>query len=386
VISSSRRWQTGPSDRRIHLPRPYPAAGVRPSPLCTLRLRFYPVPMTDARTIEADPAWLPRRIDAGHRRVEFLRIPRAQLSSAQFLADRTPASLADQAALSFDDVLAMRPRTGPLHFIFHTAFCRSTLLARALDIPGVCVGLSEPGIIGSLVQAGEAGARLMRPLLDLLSRPHAPGEMVFVKPTNHANRLIPALLAARPDAKAVLMTNGLPPFLAAIVRRGMLGRRWGRQLFLELQSYAGMDFGMDARESFAMTDLQAAALAWFLNQRWFAMQLAQHPAGHAAPRLRTLDGDHFAAHPAQTLRAMLALAGTDLPQPRAEAAATSPLFTTHAKLGGDFAGQQAQAAARTASPVVEEEIAQIAKWVGLIAQQAGLEVPVTMRDALTGKP
>ena len=340
--------------------------------------------MTDPRTIEADPAWLPHRIDAGYRRVEFLRIPRAQLSSAQFLADRTPASPADRATLSFEDVLAMRPRTGPLHFIFHTAFCRSTLLARALDIPGISVGLSEPGIIGSLVQAGDAGARLMRPLLDLLSRPHAEGEIVFVKPTNHANCLIPALLAARPDAKAVLMTNGLAPFLAAIVRRGMLGRRWGRQLLLELQSYAGMDFGMDARESFAMTDLQAAALAWFLNQRWFALQLAQQPANPAAPRLHTLDGDHFAAHPARTLRAVLALAGTDLPEALAEAAATSPLFATHAKLGGDFAGQQAQAAARTASPVVDEEIAQVAQWIDLIAQQGGMEVPVTKRSALTG--
>jgi len=338
--------------------------------------------MTDARTIEADPAWLPHRIDAPTRRVEFLRIPRAQLSAAQFLAERTPASPADHAALSFEDVLAMRPRTGPLHFIFHTAFCRSTLLTRALAIPGVSVGLSEPGIIGSLVHAGEAGARLMRPLLDLLSRPHTPGEMVFVKPTNHANRLIPALLAARPDAKAVLMTNTLAPFLAAIVRRGMLGRRWGRQLFLELQSYAGMDFGMDARESFALTDLQAAALAWFLSQRWFAMQLAREPSAPAAPRLRTLDGDHFAAHPAQTLRAMLALAGTDLPQVRADAAATSPLFATHAKLGGDFADQQTQATARTASPVVEEEIGQITQWIGLIAQQAGLEVPVTKRSGL----
>ncbi len=328
--------------------------------------------MNDARTIEADPAWLPHRIDAAARRVEFLRIPRAELSAPGFLAARKPAAASDRAVLAFDAVARMEPRTGPVHFIFHTAFCRSTLLVRALDIPGVSVGLSEPGIIVSLVNAGEAGAPLARPLLDLLSRPHAEGEMVFVKPTNHANRLMPALLAARPDAKAVLMTNALAPFLAAVVRKGLMGRRWGRQLFLELQSYAGMDFGMDGRENFAMTDLQAAGLAWFLNQRWFAM----HLSGGDGPRLRVLDGDRFDAERARTLRAIVDLAGAKLPRDRAEAAANSPLFATHAKLGGDFAGQQAEAASRTDNPVTEEEIAQVGQWIGMIAQQARLEVPV----------
>lgn len=328
--------------------------------------------MSDARTIEADPAWLPHRIDVATRQVEFLRITRAELSAPAFLADRKPAAASERALLTFDVVARMQPRTGPVHFIFHTAFCRSTLLVRALDIPGVAVGLSEPGIIASLVNAGKAGTALVRPILDLLSRPHAEDETVFVKPTNHANRLMPALLAARPDAKAVLMTGGLAPFLAAVVRRGLMGRRWGRQLLLEMQSYAGMDFGMDARESFAMTDLQAAGLAWFLNQRWFAM----HLAGGEGPRLRVLDGERFDAERARTLRAIADLAGAKLSRERAEVAANGPLFASHAKLGGDFASQLAEITSRADSPVIEEEITQVGEWIGMIAQQAHLEAPV----------
>ena len=108
---------------------------------------------------------------------------------------------------------------------------------------------------------------------------------MVVKPTNHANALIPAILTALPQARAVLMTNPLPSFLAAVIRKGMMGRRWGRLLHLEMQSYAGMELGMDGREQFAMTDLQAAALAWFLAQRWFALQ--QQRFGE---RLAVLDG------------------------------------------------------------------------------------------------
>lgn len=327
--------------------------------------------MTDARTIEADPAWLPHRIDLAASEVEFLRVERSAISASEFLADRRPAAASQSAVLGMDEVAAMQPRTGPIHFIFHTAFCRSTLLARALDIPGVSVGLSEPGIVASLVNAGPRGAPLVRPVLDLLSRPHAEGEVVFVKPTNHANMLMPALFSARPDAKAVLMTSDLVSFLAAVVRKGLLGRRWGRQLFLELQSYAGMDFGIDARESFAMTDLQAAGLAWFLNQRWFAA----HASSSDGTR-RVLHGDRFNAERSRTLRAIADFAGAELGEGRAEAAAGSPLFASHAKLGGDFAQADSAQATRATSPVTEEEIAQIGQWVGMIAGQAGLEVPV----------
>lgn len=334
--------------------------------------------MTDASKLASDPEWLPHRIDPAAGTLQFLRIPRGELSAPQFLADRTPANPAEEAFLPLESLPALQPETGPLHFLFHTAFCRSTLLVRALDIPGVATGLSEPGILVSLVNMGEAGTPLVKPMLDLLARRHAGGEgAVVVKPTNHANRLIPALLDAHPEARAVLMTNPLPGFLAAVVRKGMMGRRWGRQLYLEVIGYAGMDLGMDAREQFAMTDLQAAGLAWFLNQRYFALLLDRYP-----DRLRTLDGDVFNARRAETLVALAQL--FDLPLAAAQAAgiAEGAVFASHAKRGGNFAATEAADMARAQSPLVKEEIAQVARWIEMIAQQAGLEVPVTARAAL----
>lgn len=334
--------------------------------------------MTDASTLSRDPEWLPHRIDPGAGTLQFLHIPRGALSAPQFLADRTPATPADAAQLPLGALAALQPETGPLHFLFHTAFCRSTLLVRALDIPGVATGLSEPGILVSLTNMGEAGHPLIKPMLDLLARRHPGGEAaVVVKPTNHANRLIPALLDTRPDAKAVLMTNPLPAFLAAVVRKGMMGRRWGRQLYLEMMSYAGMDLGMDAREQFAMTDLQAAGLAWFLNQRYFAMLLDRYP-----DRLRTLDGDVFNARRADTITAIASLFELPLDAAQAAGVVEGPVFSTHAKRGGDFSATEAMDSERAQSPLVEEEIAQVGQWVELIARQAGLAVPVTGRAAL----
>lgn len=327
-----------------------------------------------AAEIAADPSWLPHRIDWAGKRMQFLKLARSSLGEAGFLADRKPAGPDGEAWLPLDAVMAMQVDSGPIHFLFHTAFCRSTLLARALDRPGEVAALNEPHIFAALAGAGVApgqpGAPLLAPVLKLLARTFPDEASVVVKPTNHANALIPAILTALPDARAILMTNPLPSFLAAVIRKGMMGRRWGRTLYLEMQSYAGLDLGMDAREQFAMTDLQAAALAWLLAQRWFAMQ--QDRFGE---RLAVLDGDRFGQEKARTLMQTAAHLRLEMDQTTAQEIAEGPVFASHAKSGEDFATKDAVDAARSRSAVTEEEIAQVGQWIGLIARQLGLETP-----------
>lgn len=328
--------------------------------------------MPNIGEIERDPRWLPHAVDMQGKRMQFVRITREVLSQPPFLADFKPAGAEGTAWLSFDQVRAMQPEAGPLHFIFHSAFCRSTLLVRALEIEGVSAGLAEPGIIARLAEAGDGAASLMKPVCDLLSRPWGEGEAVFVKPTNHANMLIPTLLQARPDARAVLMTNSLAPFLRSVAKRGLMGRRWGRQLYLEMMGYATLDLGMDAREQFSMTDLQAATVGWFLSQRLFASLLQ----GSHGERLRVLDGDRFDLDRADTLMAVYDLAGMDVEPETIEAVVDGPRFRSHAKLGGDFSKDRGDISESATSPVVEEEIAQMQQWIGAVAQQAGLKVPL----------
>jgi hypothetical protein len=199
---------------------------------------------------------------------------------------------------------------------------------RAVERPGISTGLSEPGIIASLAGAGPAGQAALAPVAALLARPWATGEAVFIKPTNHANMLAPALMRALPQARAVLMTNPLPSFLAAVVRKGMMGRRWGRQLYLEMMSYAGMDLGLDGQDS-------ATTLA-----RVFGF------VGHAVS-------------PEQIV-----------------AIADGPVLARDAKTGADYAAKAARDAEASRSSVTADEIAKVGEWIGLIARQAGLCVPL----------
>lgn len=322
--------------------------------------------ITEVERVVRDPSFIPHTLDLPGKRMLFVRITRDDLTGSGFLADVKPEEAEAIAWLSLDDVRAARPITGPMHFIFHTAFCRSTLLVRAMNIDSVSIGMAEPGILAQLAGAGEAARDLIKPVCDLLSRVWEGAEAVFVKPTNHANMLIPDLLAARPDATALLMTNPLASFLKSVDKRALMGRRWGRQLYLEMMAYAGMDLGMDGREQFSMTDLQAAGLAWFLAQRMFTML----PEGPDKDRLRVLDGDRFALDKADTVEAVLALARLDYDPAHIEAVVDGPVFASHAKLGGDFSEEAAELA-----PSFAQECEQVEQWVGMIAQQAGIAIP-----------
>ncbi len=320
--------------------------------------------MESVATIIGDPAWMPHRLDMGGQRIQFLKIGREQLGEGPFLAQYEPRG-GDEAWLPFAALQQVPQSGGSLHFIFHTAFCRSTLLAKALDIPGHSVGYSEPGILNDIAAHGTAAHPLLPAVLALLARLRGEGEVVFVKPSNHANSLIPAMMAARPDARAIMLSSGCEEFIGSIHRKGLPGRSWARRLYLEIQDYAPLNLGMDGRQVFAMSDLQVAGLAWLMNRRWFAMQMTR-----AEGRMHSLDAEDVKTHPAETIRKTLAFAGREITEEHARTIAKGAIFGRDAKTGGAVPTQSG-----SHGKVVDEEIAKVAHWVSQIAASAG--IPLT---------
>ncbi len=328
--------------------------------------------MANKALLSSDPNWVPHRIDLKTGQAQFLHLPASAFSGAKFLADYTPETALDSATIPLDDLAAVQPETGPLHFIFHTAFCRSTLLVRTMNIDGVATGMSEPGIIASLANAGDAGARFIGPCLKLLARPRTSlggvQQAVFVKPTNHANRLLPSLMQAVPEAKAVMLSNSLLAFLRSVNRKGLMGRRWARNLYLEVQSYAPLELGIDPRENFLLSDLQVAGLAWLLQRRWFEANLS----GPSGVRMRSLESDRFNDDRAGSLRAIAQFSGLDITIAQIDSAANSAIFKSHAKLGGDYAATEQKGVEQSSSQVFDEEVGMVGEWIDQIASQAGL--------------
>ncbi|WP_426168730.1 hypothetical protein [Sandarakinorhabdus sp. DWP1-3-1] len=317
-----------------------------------------------------NPLWFADRYDPGQDAVHFRWLPRDVHRTATFLTDDyLPAGQAPRV-IRRGDALAVGAPAAPLHFIFHSAFCCSTLLARAFDAPGAAMGLKEPVILNDLVGWQHRGgtARAIAPVLDaamaLLARPFAPGEAVVVKPSNVTNGLAPGMLTMRPAARALLLHAPLPVYLGSIAKKGMDGRLWARDLLVKQLREGLHPFGYKVDDYLGQTDLQVAALGWLAQHALFAGLAGQFPE-----RVRTLDSEVLMAQPAAKLAALAAFYGIAIDVP---AAVAGPAFTTHSKSGAGFDGAARAAEIDAAAGVHADEIAKVTFWAGKVAEAAGV--------------
>lgn len=322
----------------------------------------------------ADARWLAHRYVEGADRVRFVPVARERHREVPFLTD---AKLGEPAAVH--ELTAERclreTRPGPLHFLFHSAFCSSTLLVRALDRPGVAMGLSEPVILNDVVGFRRRGgaprdvARLADLATRLLARPFGPGEAVVVKPSNVINPLAELVLALRGEAKAVFLHAPLETFLLSVARKGLECRLWARELadgYLTEGYLAPL--GLAPADLFRQSDLQVAAVGWLAQHRHFA-ELA---AKLGPERLRSLDAERLSAAPGPAIAAAAAHYGLALGADAVAEIVAGPAFTRHSKSGAAYSAQARRddyAAARAAHG---DEVALVLEWAGKVAEIAGV--------------
>lgn len=331
-----------------------------------------------------DPTWLPHAYDARRDTLVFAHMPRETQRQMVFLDPRFlprnseshPAPIADLGAEE------IRAQAGPLHFIFHTAFCCSTLLTRALDIPGVSMGVKEPAILASFAEYWSNSRRTPGALealtvtLDLLSRPLARGEVQIVKPSTVVNHIIPQLLHARPDAKAIVLFSSLDTFLRAIARRGLEGRIYARELFHQFAPVIPLEAGF-SEDAMLLADLQIAAQAW-LMQASFMESVAKRLG---TSRVRVLNSDTLLENPKGTLCAAGAFFNLKMTPEIAQSVAEGPVFQEHAKeLGRPFNAEAQRAQYDDAGVVHREELMMTKDWARALAIRSG--APLVLEETL----
>ncbi len=320
--------------------------------------------------IVADPTWFADRYDPGHDAVHFRQLSRDEHRAATFLTDEyLPA--AAPVVIARGDVIDAAPPTGPIHFIFHSAFCCSTLIARAVDVPGVAFGLKEPVLLNDLVgwKARGAAAGDLAAVLDtgltLLARPFGRGEAIVVKPSNVCNGIASAMLTVRPDSRALLLHAPLRTFLGSVARKSWTGRLWVRDLVVK-QRHDGIQWpGMGVDDFLRLTDLQAAAIGWLAQHAIFARMASRFP-----DRVRTIDSETLMADPGAAMTAIGTLFGLPLD---GAAIAAGPTFARHSKYGDAFDGA-ARTAARVSEAAYADEIDKVAIWAETVASGVGLDL------------
>jgi hypothetical protein len=330
----------------------------------------------------ADAEWLAHRYVESADQVRFVRVARDQHRAVPFLTDAKLGETGPAHDVAAADCLA-RAHPGPLHFLFHSAFCGSTMLVRALDWPGLAMGLSEPVILNDVVGFRRRGAaprdiaRLVDVATRLLARPFGPGEAVVVKPSNVINPLAELLLAIRGEARAVFLHAPLETFLLSVARKGLECRLWAREL---AEGYLTDGFlaplGLSPAELFRQSDLQVAAAGWLAQHRHFTGLVDKL----GPERLRTLDADRFSADPAPAIAAVAAHYRIALDAAAITEIVSGPAFTRHSKSGAAYSAEARRddyAAARAAHG---EEVGLILRWAGKLAEAAAvsLEAPAAL--------
>ncbi len=300
-------------------------------------------------------------------------MPRDLHGGFPFLTDD---SIGDRptATLPRPNAVALGGAPAPLHFIFHSAFCASTLLCRALDRPGVAMGLSEPVILNDIVgirRRREADPRRIGELTDhalrLLARPWDAGEAVIVKPSTVLNPLAAGLMTLRPDARAVLLTAPLETFLGSVARKGMWCRLWVRELLEGFLVDGAVDLGFDAKDYLRQTDLQVAAVGWLAQQALFHALVARFGS-----RIISLDSERLTGAPETVLGPVARHFGLALDPASVAEIASGPVFRRHSKFGTDFSPDDRRREQTEATSAHGEEIAHVADWARAVAQSAGV--------------
>jgi hypothetical protein len=335
----------------------------------------------DLTAIARDGTWFAHRYDPEHDAVHFVRIPRAVHRAATFVTDEyLPAGL-EKLILPRAAIVEVTPTPAPVHFIFHSAFCCSTVLARAFDVSGVSMGLKEPPVYNDIVGWRHRGggpparvAQVLDQVTTLLARPLGDGEVAIIKPSNLANVLARGLLSMRGESKALLLYAPLDTYLKSIAKKQMDGRLWVRDLLVKLLKEGLVDLGFETKDYLGLTDLQVAAVGWLAQQSFF-VQLG----GEFSNRVRTLDSETLLARPAETLRALALLYGLPLTEAQIDMIVDGPAFTTHSKSKTAFDNDARTAEYDAAAKLHGDEIAKVVVWAEAVAKNAGVAMTLPAR-------
>jgi hypothetical protein len=232
--------------------------------------------------------------------------------------------------------------------------------------------LKEPAILNDLVgwrHRGAEPARLGKVLdeaLALLARPWQPSEVGVIKPSNVVNGLAPAMLAARPEARAVLLYAPLQHFIGSIANKGLWGRRWVRDLLAkQLREQLALP-GFTAQDYFLLTDLQVAAVGWLAQHRLYGQMAARF-----GDRVRTLDSERLLAEPARALEALDDLFGVR-GSVSERSSIIAQVFSRNAKSGERFDAQARRSNQLAAADLHGDEIAMVYEWALAAAKSAGV--------------
>lgn len=169
-----------------------------------------------------DPGWFPVDLDVREGSFLFSQVSEAAVSGATFMDQRFDIDWNQQQRIAIDEVARRVPPRLEMAWLWHTSFCGSTLLARALDVGPWANVLREPLLLRRLSDARDAGyavADATATSVALLSRRWHEHGKVVVKPTHAALNIAREVFSSTPGDRAIVLMSPLDDFLVSNLKK-----------------------------------------------------------------------------------------------------------------------------------------------------------------------
>jgi len=276
--------------------------------------------MKSAPELFRSPDFYPLKMDFDNGIISFLPMSRATYKASSFLDGRTQPASSERydipAADPLPAVAELPAVPNRVHYIFHAAFCCSTLLARYLELIPPCFVLKEPLFLTQMAVVrpraiAAHGVRNNDGALDpaewtrlfdlcarLLGRGYAPEDIVAIKVNDICNSLGELLLARDAASKAVFVTIGLKDFLLVLLKSPDR-RQWLRGRLLKARRDAAIIPELAGFDPAQMSDAEGGAYLWALNEALRTRLCSLDPT-----RVLTLPGEEISDAPARAVRAV----------------------------------------------------------------------------------
>jgi len=333
--------------------------------------------VTSLADVIRDPQWFPVALSQDYETLQFGRITRDALAGEAFLDQRMASAVTATQAYPVADVAGLlhdSAQPQPV-FVFHSAFCCSTLLARALDVPGLCLALKEPDVIMGVANAlrtrddPDRNRLLFDVTLALLARRFDDDEAILIKPTNAASNLLPHVLATA--APVLVLYGDLRSFLVSVLKKGEACKAFVRTQY----NIFGLDPGglasIPARQAMTFTDLQVAALVWRHQLERFQISMSGQRTAASLEFHTLLDA------PAATLAAVAVHLGLAHEHGLLASVVAGPVFGRDAKFASQaYDARQRAADAATVEAHHAEAVEQVIEWAQQVDLGTALKLPL----------
>ncbi len=304
---------------------------------------------------------------------------RAAFHDARLLRDASMGEVIELQRLlsNYRDRLFVPER---VHYIFHTAFCGSTLLARYLDQPGGVSVFKEPQALAHLAwcrETREVDADRWREtialMVRLISRTSSAGEVPVIKLHDGCNTMIDSLLGLHPDSRGVIVYSDLPTFLLSCLKN-VSRRRYVRDR-IRWNGIARVD-ALREIDLDQLVDAEAIAALWLAQHEICRRALERH-----GDRLRSVNGSMLRRRSPETLRSVATHFGIEL-SPRFAGQITRREGKVHAKSGGRYRPFERALRDRVRRRLYASEMQAATAWIESVLQ--GRAIPDELPAAIDG--